>query len=129
MAGGGAAAFPLGARAQESGRTFRIGMAEPVSAELNAAYLAAFRQELKRLGYVEGRNLVIEHRSADGDASRFPALLAELIALNVDLIVARARPRLWQQRRRRAQSPWSLLSASRFSWSTASPDRAETSPA
>ena len=47
-------AFPLGARAQEPGRTFRIGMAEPVSAELNAAYLAAFRQELKRLGYVEG---------------------------------------------------------------------------
>src|SRR5215207_80138 len=67
-------------------------MAEPVSAELNAAYLAAFRQELKRLGYVEGRNLVIEHRSADGDASRFPALLAELIALNVDLIFARGTP-------------------------------------
>src|SRR5215218_1149817 len=85
-------AWPLAARAQEPGRTFRIGMAEPVSAELNAAYLAAFRQELKRLGYVEGRNLVIEHRSADGDASRFPALLAELIALNVDLIVARGTP-------------------------------------
>ena len=45
-------AWPLAARAQEPGRTFRIGMAEPVSAELNAAYLAAFRQELKRLGYV-----------------------------------------------------------------------------
>jgi putative ABC transport system substrate-binding protein len=62
-------AWPLAARAKEPGRTFRIGMAEPVSAELNAAYLAAFRQELKRLGYVEGRNLVIEHRSADGDAA------------------------------------------------------------
>src|SRR4051795_590163 len=85
-------AWPLAARAQEPGRTFRIGMAEPVSAELNAAYLAAFRQELKRLGFVEGRNLVIEHRSADGDASRFPALLTELIALNVDLIVARGSP-------------------------------------
>ena len=85
-------AWPIAARAQELGRTFRIGMAEPVSAELNAAYLAAFRQELKRLGYVEGRNLVIEHRSADGDASRFPAILAELIALNVDLIVARGTP-------------------------------------
>src|SRR5215217_1111326 len=104
-------AWPLAARAQEPGRTFRIGMAEPVSAELNAAYLAAFRQELKRLGYVEGRNLVIEHRSADGDASRFPALLAELIALNFDRIVPRARPPLWQQRRQRAQSPWSWLSA------------------
>ena len=49
-------AWPIAARAQEPGRTFRIGMAEPVSAELNAPYLAAFRQELKRLGYVEGRN-------------------------------------------------------------------------
>jgi putative ABC transport system substrate-binding protein len=67
-------------------------MAEPVSAELNTAYLAAFRQELQRLGYIEGRNLVIEHRSTDGDASRFPALVAELIALNVDLIVARGTP-------------------------------------
>src|SRR4051794_20414864 len=85
-------AWPLAARAQEPGRMFRIGMAEPVSAELNAAYLAAFRQELKRLGYIEGRNLVIEHRSADGDASRFPALISELIALNVDLIVARGIP-------------------------------------
>src|SRR5215207_9962806 len=99
-------AWPLAARAQEPGRTFRIGMAEPVSAELNAAYLAAFRQELKRLGYVEGRNLVIEHRSADGDASRFPALVTELIALNVDLIFARgtpARPRVsthWHSLRR-----------------------------
>src|SRR5215207_8773823 len=100
------AAWPLAVRAQEAGKVFRIGMAEPVSAELNAAYLAAFRQELKRLGYVEGRNLVIEHRSADGDASRFPALVTELIALNVDLIFARgtpARPRVsthWHSLRR-----------------------------
>src|SRR5215203_1642351 len=73
------AAWPLAGRTQEGGKVFRTGMAEPVSAELNAAYLAAFRQELQRLGYVEGRNLVIDHRSADGDASRFPAILTELI--------------------------------------------------
>jgi putative ABC transport system substrate-binding protein len=88
----GAAAWPLIGHAQEAGRIVRIGMAEPVSAELNAAYLAAFRQVLQDLGYIEGRNLVIEHRSADGDASRFPALISELIALNVDLIVARGTP-------------------------------------
>ena len=86
------AAWPLVSHAQEAGKTFRIGMAEPVSAELNAAYLAAFLKTLQDLGYVEGRNLVIEHRSADGDASRFPALISELIALNVDLIVARGTP-------------------------------------
>jgi putative tryptophan/tyrosine transport system substrate-binding protein len=89
---GATAAWPLAGRTQEGGKVFRIGMAEPVSAELNAAYLAAFRQELQRLGYVEGRNLVIDHRSADGDASRFPAILTELITLNVDLLVARGTP-------------------------------------
>src|SRR5215208_80342 len=89
---GATAGWPLAGRTQEGGKVFRIGMAEPVSAELNAAYLAAFRQELQRLGYVEGRNLVIDHRSADGDASRFPALVAELMARNVDLIVARGTP-------------------------------------
>ena len=67
-------------------------MVEPVSAELNAAYLAAFRLALQDLGYVEGKNLVLEHRSADGDASRFPALVSEVIALNVDLIFARGTP-------------------------------------
>jgi putative tryptophan/tyrosine transport system substrate-binding protein len=85
-------ALPLVGRAQDAGKVYRIGMAEPVSVELNAAYLTAFRQELQRLGYVEGRNLLIEHRSADGDASRFPALVAELMARNVDLIVARGTP-------------------------------------
>ena len=88
----GAAAPSVASHAQQIGRAYRIGMVEPVSAELNAAYLAAFRQALQDLGYVEGHNLVVEHRSADGDASRFPALVSELIALNVDLIFARGTP-------------------------------------
>jgi putative ABC transport system substrate-binding protein len=94
MAGLAAAsvAWPLVPRAQQTGKIFRIGMVEPVSAELNAAYLAAFRQGLQDLGYIEGQNLVLEHRSADGDASRFPALVSELIALNVDLLFARGTP-------------------------------------
>src|SRR3954453_22860914 len=92
LIGLGAAAWPLVGHGQEAGKIFRIGMAEPVSAELNAAYLAAFRQALQDLGYVDGRNLLIEHRSADGDGSRFPALISELIGLNVDLIVARGTP-------------------------------------
>ena len=94
MAGLAAAsvAWPLVPHAQQTGKIFRIGMVEPVSAELNAAYLAAFRQGLQDLGYIEGQNLVLEHRSADGDASRFPALVSELIALNVDLLFARGTP-------------------------------------
>jgi putative ABC transport system substrate-binding protein len=66
-----AAAWPLAAQAQQAGKTYRIGVVEPVSAELNAAYLAAFRLALQDLGYIEGQNLILEHRSADGDASRF----------------------------------------------------------
>ena len=89
---GGAAAWPLAARAQQGGQTFRIGVVETISAELNATNLAAFRKGLQELGYTEGRNLVLEYRSADGDASRFPALVSELIGLQVDLIVARGTP-------------------------------------
>ena len=61
------------------------------SPDFNANF-AAFRRGLEDLGYIEGRNLILEYRSADGDASRFPALLSELIGLNVDLIVTRGTP-------------------------------------
>jgi ABC-type uncharacterized transport system substrate-binding protein len=89
---GGAAAWPLAARAQHGGQTYHIGLVETTSAELNAVNLAAFRRGLQELGYAEGRNLVLEYRSADGDASRFPALISELIGLKVDLIIARGTP-------------------------------------
>jgi ABC-type uncharacterized transport system substrate-binding protein len=96
LLGGGAAwplaSWPLVARAQQGGQTFRIGLLETTSAQLNATNLAAFRTGLQELGYAEGRNLVLEYRSADGDAARFPALLAELIGLKVDLIIARGTP-------------------------------------
>jgi putative ABC transport system substrate-binding protein len=89
---GGAAAWPHAVCAQQGGQTFRIGLLETTSAELNATNLAAFRRGLQELGYAEGRNLVLEYRSADGDASRFPALMSELIDLKVDLIIARGTP-------------------------------------
>jgi putative ABC transport system substrate-binding protein len=89
---GAATIWPMGARAQPVGKTFRIGMVETISAELNAANLDAFRQGLHDLGYIERRNLVIDYRSAEGDAGRFPALISELIGSNVDLIVTRGTP-------------------------------------
>ena len=52
------------------------------------ASLDQFRQAVRELGYVEGRNIVIEYRSAEGKIERFPALAAELVRLKVDLIVA-----------------------------------------
>jgi putative tryptophan/tyrosine transport system substrate-binding protein len=91
LLGGAAAAWPLAARAQQP-KVWRIGMLETISADQNAANLGAFQQSMRHLGYVEGQNLVIEYRSADGDAKRFPGLVAELIHLNVDLIVTRGTP-------------------------------------
>ena len=89
---GGAAAWPLVARGQQSSKVYRIGLLETTSMSLNAANLEAFRQGLRERGYVEGQNFVIEYRSADGQNERFPDLAAELVRLKVDLIVTRGTP-------------------------------------
>ncbi len=82
----------LPAHAQSTGRTFRVGIVEPISAQLNTTNLAALRRGLEELGYVEGRNFVFDYRSADGDATRYPGLVAEVISRNPDLIIARGTP-------------------------------------
>jgi len=87
--GGAAAAWPLAARAQQTGRVYRLGVLEMSSAASNAANIDALRKSLRELGYVEGQNLVLDYRSAEGRAERFPQLAAELLRLNVDLIVTR----------------------------------------
>jgi putative ABC transport system substrate-binding protein len=89
---GGATAWPLVARGQQSSKVYRIGLLELTSMSLNAANLDAFRQGLRERGYVEGQNFVIEYRSADGQNERFPDLAAELVRLKVDLIVTRGTP-------------------------------------
>jgi len=88
----GAATSPLGARAQQPTKTYRIGMLETVSPALNTAELDAFRKGLREFGYVEGRTYKIEYRSADGQAERFPELADELVRLGVDVIVTRGTP-------------------------------------
>ena len=85
-------ATPLAADAQQAGKIYRIGVLETISATLNVANLNALRQGLRELGYVEGQNVVIEYRSADGRAERFPDLATELVRLKVDLIVTRGTP-------------------------------------
>ena len=92
LLGGAAAAWPLAARAQQVGKIYRIGILEPIPAARNAANLDALRKGLRELGYVEGRNLVIEYRSADGRAERFPDLATELVRFKVDLIMTRGTP-------------------------------------
>ena len=91
LLGGAVAAWPVVARAQTN-RTYRIGILETIPLASNAANFNALRQGLQQLGYVEGQNLVIEYRSADGHADRFPALALELVRGRVDLIVTRGTP-------------------------------------
>jgi putative ABC transport system substrate-binding protein len=92
LLGGAAAAWPFVARAQQATKHYRIGMLFPTSPTANAANLDAFRQRLQELGYVEGRNLVIDYRSAEGRPDRFPVLAAELVNLKADLIMTRGTP-------------------------------------
>lgn len=87
-----AGAHPLAALAQSAARTYRIVLLETVPAAQNAANLAALRNALRALGYVEGRNLVIDYRSSDGHADRFPALAADAVRTHPDVIVARGTP-------------------------------------
>ena len=89
---GGILAVPLAAPAQQVGKVYRVGILETIPASQNAAKLDALRKGLRDLGYVEGRNLIIEYRSADGRAERFPDLASELVRLKVDLIVTRGTP-------------------------------------
>ena len=89
---GGLLAAPLAAEAQQPEKLYRIGMLERTSPAINAANLDGFRRGLRELGYVEGKNFVIEYRSADGRDDRYPGLAAELVRLKVDLIVTRGTP-------------------------------------
>src|SRR5713226_6739724 len=84
---GGLVAAPVVAEAQQAAKIARIGYLAG-SLTVNPHLPEAFRQGLRDLGYVEGRNLVIEYRDAKGKLEQLPALAAELVALKVDVIVA-----------------------------------------
>src|SRR5205823_5812225 len=94
LVSGGLLAAPLAAEAQQAGKVARIGYL--VSGSLESpearASLDAFRQGLREQGYVEGQNILIEYREADGKIERLPGLATELARLKPDLIVAGATP-------------------------------------
>src|SRR5215204_6619523 len=82
----GAMAWPLAARAQHS-RVYRIGALVIGNADV-PSFQKELREGLRELGRIEGRDYVIELRSADGELGRLPTLAAELVRLKVDVIVA-----------------------------------------
>jgi putative ABC transport system substrate-binding protein len=92
LLGGAAVAWPLGASAQQPGKVIRIGFLGLTTAESLPKRPEAFRAGLRDLGYQEGRDIVIEYRWADEKYDRLPALLAELVRLNVDVIVTHGTP-------------------------------------
>ena len=89
LLGGAAAAWPLSVRAQPATKLARIGFlryASPHEKQLNA-----FREGLRALGYVEGRNITIEERYAGGILNRVGELAADLVRSNIDVIVVEGR--------------------------------------
>jgi len=88
---GGLLAAPLAAEAQPAAKIARIGWLG-INVAASPHLLEAFRQGLRDLGYIEGRNVVIEYRDAEGTFERLPALAAELVALKVDVIVLGGTP-------------------------------------
>jgi putative tryptophan/tyrosine transport system substrate-binding protein len=75
------------AQAQQSGKIFRIGFLDPSTASGTAVMVDAFRQELSKHGWIEGKNITIDYRFAEQKSERLPELAAELVRLKVDLIV------------------------------------------
>jgi len=92
---GAALLLPVRLAAQErkdAARTYRIGVLDTIAEPANLANMDQLRKGLKDLGYVEGRNLRIEYRTAEARNDRYPELAAELVGMKVDLIVANGTP-------------------------------------
>jgi len=86
------AAWPLAARAQQPAKIPRIGFLGNSTATMEANLIGPLRDGLRELGYEEGRNVIIEFRWAEGKYDQFPALVAELLAAKVDVIITAGTP-------------------------------------
>jgi putative ABC transport system substrate-binding protein len=87
LLGGVAAAWPVVARGQQSGRIARIGILSTANPRSSSFY-QSFEQRLRDLGHIEGQNIVFEYRNAEGEVDRLPDLAAELARLDPSIIVS-----------------------------------------
>jgi len=83
---------PLAGEAEQAGKVYRIGLLGAASAADYTVLLQAFRQGLRDLGYEEGKNISMDYRWAEGRNERLPALAAELVRLNPDVVVTHSIP-------------------------------------
>ena len=88
---GGAAAWPLAAQAQRPGKSARLGYLSTGNPR-STAFFRAFEERLRDLGYIEGQNIVVEYREAEGNVDRLPDLAADLVHLDVNVIVTATAP-------------------------------------
>jgi hypothetical protein len=109
---GGAAAWPIVARAQQTGRVAKIGILA-WGVELTNPAIDSFRRELRNIGYVEGRDVILEFRYAGGDPARITELAVELVQMPVDIIVSDGTPATVAAR----QATTTRLSRQLLAWS------------
>ena len=97
LLGGAAAAWPLAARAQQAGKVWRIGFLLSAPRSPTPGFYAAFVQGMHELGYVEGKDFIIEWRSVEGRYERFPELAAELVRQRSHLASCASPPKSLQR--------------------------------
>src|SRR5262249_55882285 len=101
---GGAAAWPLAARAPQLVKLRTIGFSGQSTRSAESELVAAFTQRLRELGWIEGRTITIEYRWSEGRAERFVQIAAEFVRLKVDVIVTSGTPQASRQSRRHQSS-------------------------
>src|SRR5262245_36951505 len=104
-------ALCFSAEAQQAGKIFRIGFLDLSTASGSAVRLEAFWQEIRKLGWTEGKNITIEYRFAQGNPERLPELAAELVRLKVDVIVSTSTASALAAKRATTTTPIVMASA------------------